>query len=128
MIEGNCSRVSLTFAVCGLCLVIPQVCFCDHGAGCHKTRVHPIAAREDIAGLLQSNRFKTGAELGVERGYFSHHILQNWESCEEYILVDLWKAQENYDDIANRGISPHFSPENTRKGAAHSYQQSTRAE
>ena len=103
MIKGRSSRVTFVQAVFGLLLNIAALCFCEYAAGCHNTRVHPIAAREDLATLLQLNKFKTGAELGVQRGYFARHNLQNWESCEEYILVDLWKAQENYSDIANKG-------------------------
>ncbi len=110
MTKRHSSRASFFVAVCGLCLDIAVVCHCEHGAGCHKTRVHPITVREDLAGLLQLNNFKTGAELGVQRGYFAKHNLQNWESCEEYILVDLWQKQENYIDLANRGTIFHHPP------------------
>ena len=109
------SGADLTRGIVLFCVNLVVPCWSEC-AGCHKTRVHPVATREDIAGLLQLNRFKTGAELGVQRGHFARHNLLNWESCEEYILVDAWKAQENYVDLANKGahlLSPAALPPHT---------------
>ncbi|KAG2491640.1 hypothetical protein HYH03_010011 [Edaphochlamys debaryana] len=57
--------------------------------------------RNDIAALLEQKGFKTGVELGVQRGHYSLHNLNVWKSCEKYYLVDIWAHQVNYDDLAN---------------------------
>jgi len=43
----------------------------------------------------------SGVELGVQGGYFSRWILDKWQACTEYHLVDLWETQKNYIDLAN---------------------------
>ena len=57
--------------------------------------------REEIAGLLEEMNFTTGVEVGVRHGAFAKHNLDNWPSCTNYKLVDLWSHQENYVDGSN---------------------------
>src|SRR5690348_11170719 len=57
--------------------------------------------RTELGSLLDELGFRTGAELGVQRGYFSEEVLTQWSSCETYWLVDIWKHQSNYRDGAN---------------------------
>mmetsp|Transcript_25556 Transcript_25556/g.60441 ORF Transcript_25556/g.60441 Transcript_25556/m.60441 type:complete len:290 (+) Transcript_25556:75-944(+) len=61
----------------------------------------PIRVRDDIATELEAMNFTSGIEIGVQRGIFSEHNLQNWPSCQKYYLVDLWGQQPNYKDVAN---------------------------
>jgi hypothetical protein len=58
-------------------------------------------SRDNFASMLQSLNFTTGAELGVQNGLYSEHILRNWPSCTTFYLIDIWKPQENYFDGAN---------------------------
>ena len=57
--------------------------------------------RDDLAGILERERFSTGVELGVQRGEYSKVILATWKACTKYVLVDLWATQKNYADSAN---------------------------
>jgi len=66
-----------------------------------KPAIRPLKAREEIADILEELGFKTGVEVGVKEGAFALHNLNKWKSCESYKLVDLWKQQVNYKDIAN---------------------------
>jgi hypothetical protein len=59
--------------------------------------------RDQISEILQGYNFSRGAELGVQTGVYSEHMLNIWTSCRKYYLVDIWAAQENYKDIANVG-------------------------
>jgi hypothetical protein len=65
--------------------------------------IPPVPKRDDIGTLLENEGFKTGVELGVQRGKYAVKILKQWKSCEKYLLVDLWEVLENYDDEANWG-------------------------
>jgi hypothetical protein len=69
--------------------------------------ISPIMYRKDIGFLLESENLKIGAEIGVQKGEFAHQILSIWTSCERYYLVDSWKSQENYRDIANVDNTVH---------------------
>lgn len=61
-----------------------------------------MMSRAHIPNILQAEGgFRRGAELGVQRGLFSYHNLLVWPSAEEYVLVDLWAQQKNYQDDAN---------------------------
>lgn len=61
----------------------------------------PLKTRNDIAAMLEERKFKTGIEVGVQKGQFARWTLDRWPSCEQYHLVDIWKQQENYKDVAN---------------------------
>lgn len=51
--------------------------------------------------MFERMNYTSGAELGVQRGIFAKHNLEKWPSCKEYLLVDVWRQQANYIDIAN---------------------------
>jgi len=57
--------------------------------------------RDEFGDKINELGYTKGAELGVQRGEFAKHNLQQWTKCTEYHLVDLWAHQENYHDIAN---------------------------
>ena len=61
--------------------------------------IPPLKVREDIPFLLEAERHRRGAELGVLNGDFALHTLERWPHCSEYVLVDLWQKQDNYLDI-----------------------------
>lgn len=65
--------------------------------------ITPLKKRENLGELLQVERLRVGAELGVQRGEFSLSILSYWLSCTKYVLVDVWDHQTNYEDAANVG-------------------------
>lgn len=74
----------------------------NHPPKCNVAQIPTFKSRLDIASILQEERFQRGAELGVQKGEFARHNLQTWTNCTEYVLVDAWKKQENYMDIANK--------------------------
>lgn len=37
----------------------------------------------------------------MQSGWFSKEILSSWHNAKHYMLVDVWRSQSNYDDIAN---------------------------
>lgn len=63
--------------------------------------IRPIKKREELGTILQEHNFTTGLEVGVKQGEYTDIILSQWKSCTSYKLVDLWKQQENYKDVAN---------------------------
>eukprot|EP00920_Eleutheroschizon_duboscqi_P007673 GHVT01017495.1.p1 GENE.GHVT01017495.1~~GHVT01017495.1.p1 ORF type:complete len:402 (-),score=17.59 GHVT01017495.1:196-1332(-) len=63
--------------------------------------VPPLHSREELACVLEAESKKRGVELGVFDGHFAKNVLHNWHHCQEYVLVDLWSAQENYDQDAS---------------------------
>ncbi|PNH09788.1 hypothetical protein TSOC_003560, partial [Tetrabaena socialis] len=66
----------------------------------------PPRGRGDIAAMLESKGYKTGVELGVQRGHFSLHTLNIWRSCTRYYLVDIWAHQENYHGVSGPVVRP----------------------
>ncbi len=62
-----------------------------------------FATRDELGILLENEGMKKGVEIGVQRGHYSAKLLSGWKSCEKIYLVDAWKEQENYVDIANVG-------------------------
>jgi len=59
----------------------------------------PIGRRlEFIHHLERVPFFKTGVEVGVQRGILAKKTLNIWKSCKEYKLVDLWGKEEGYDE------------------------------
>lgn len=63
------------------------------------------AGREVLGEIAEHLGFNTGVEVGVQKGLFAVDILRIWESCQEYVLVDLWAHQDNYIDLANKDQS-----------------------
>jgi Methyltransferase domain len=62
----------------------------------------PLKKRDGLAALLESHGLNSGAEVGVQTGIHSQMLLHSWKSCTQFYLIDLWKQQENYADVANR--------------------------
>ena len=66
--------------------------------------IHPLSAfktRSDLGVILDKMDLKIGVELGVQKGIFASQTLEKWKSVKSYHLIDLWKPQKNYKDIAN---------------------------
>ncbi|KAI2495870.1 methyltransferase domain-containing protein [Fragilaria crotonensis] len=63
--------------------------------------VPTFMSRNNLGSILEKENMTVGVELGVQRGYFSSSTLDQWPSCKEFHLVDLWAHQENYHDFAN---------------------------
>ena len=61
----------------------------------------PLKTRDDLGALCEVRGFTDGIEVGVQTGGNAKTILQRWPSCKSFKLVDLWKQQENYKDLAN---------------------------
>ena len=62
---------------------------------------HPIKFKEDLPYLLNKlNLTGKGAEIGVQEGVFSQHLLKTWTGKKLY-LIDCWRHQKEYQDIAN---------------------------
>ena len=57
--------------------------------------------RDELGSILEKEKKLYGAELGVQSGFFAAAMMRSWPSCREYLLVDLWAPQENYEDVAN---------------------------
>ena len=69
---------------------------------CHPKRgLRPLKHRNLMGNLLEEYGFKTGVEVGVKQGAYAKIVLGQWKSCRSYKLVDPWRHQENYVDIAN---------------------------
>lgn len=49
--------------------------------------------RNELGRIMQSEEFRIGVELGVQKGQYSQVILEDWYDCSEYHLVDLWEHQ-----------------------------------
>ena len=58
--------------------------------------------RNDLGFFLQKyNKLGVGAEVGVKRGFFSHHLLNNgWNG--KIIGVDKWESSGDREDTTNR--------------------------
>lgn len=63
--------------------------------------VPPFKDRHEIGDILFNEGKMKGVELGVQQGKYASRILKKWKNCGEYVLVDLWKSQDNYLDLAN---------------------------
>lgn len=63
----------------------------------------PLRTRAELGLLLNELNFTSGAELGVQAGEFSRIVLTQWPRARHYWLVDVWRSQKNYDDVANVG-------------------------
>jgi len=62
-----------------------------------------VSTRDEIPHILNSRRlFGCGVEVGVQEGFFSAHLLENWRGAH-LISVDPWIEQtaEEYRDIGN---------------------------
>ena len=59
------------------------------------------SSRLRLGRMLEIFQKKRGAEIGVQKGQFSSHLLTDWTSCEYFLLTDPWLRQDNYTDSAN---------------------------
>jgi hypothetical protein len=63
--------------------------------------------RNDIIPMLEKLKWKTAIEVGVQKGLFAKKMLDNWPSCTEYKLVDLWGQEEGYQEPGNHSKDFH---------------------
>jgi len=57
----------------------------------------PVGRRlEFLHHLEKLPSFRTGIEVGVQKGILAKKSLDIWKSCTEYVLVDLWGKEEGY--------------------------------
>ena len=61
----------------------------------------PFRRRTDLAMILEQLGMTRGAEVGVQRGGFAKNNLKKWRKNKEYWVIDLWRFQKNYVDLAN---------------------------
>jgi hypothetical protein len=67
----------------------------------------PIRTRTELGELLQSQaHIKIGVELGVQRGVGAKMLLDKWNACDKYILVDLWAAGRSSTTMATLPMCP----------------------
>jgi hypothetical protein len=57
--------------------------------------------RYDLVKVIVNEDFKTGAEIGVQKGEFTAFLLSAWRQCTEFHAIDLWRQQKSYKDSAN---------------------------
>lgn len=62
-------------------------------ASCRTKALLPLKNRLLMGQLLEAEGFTTGAELGVQKGWFANQTLSTWPSCRKYYLVDIWAQQ-----------------------------------
>ncbi|CAF4025281.1 unnamed protein product [Adineta steineri] len=60
-----------------------------------------LTGRNELAKLILSEGFISGAEVGVHTGLFSEILLKDWTGCKEFHVIDVWAKQANYLDTAN---------------------------
>ena len=60
-----------------------------------------LQSRDEFGELLTKQKFSSGAEVGVQQGFFSEKLLSTWPTCREFHLIDIWAHQKAYDDLAN---------------------------
>lgn len=72
-----------------------------------KLGLRPLKQRNELPKLLNEHNFTSGIEIGVKQGEFAKHMLEGWDTCEKYHLVDLWEQQDNYKDVANVDNDKH---------------------
>ncbi len=63
--------------------------------------------RNDIIATLEKLKWKTAIEVGVQKGLFAKKMLDNWPSCTEYKLVDLWGREEGYVEPGEHSMEFH---------------------
>jgi len=61
----------------------------------------PIQDRDEFGMMCEQMGYRTGLEIGVQRGLYSKTLLSNWPSCNKLYLMDAWESQRTYSDLAN---------------------------
>jgi len=62
---------------------------------------YQLNSRNEFGTMLESLKFKTMIEIGVQTGKFAYTVLNKWPSFQEYYGIDPWTQQKNYVDGAN---------------------------
>ena len=57
--------------------------------------------RDDFGLMLESLKFKSMIEIGVQTGGFANRVLSKWPSFQNYYGIDPWEQQKNYVDTSN---------------------------
>ena len=52
--------------------------------------IPPLGSRSEIGFFFESEGFKSGAEIGVQRGINAKNMLERWPSGNSLLLVDPW--------------------------------------
>lgn len=60
-----------------------------------------LKKREETGTVMEAEEFTSFIEIGVQSGLFAEKVLSKWPSVKEYIGVDLWAQQSEYEDGAN---------------------------
>lgn len=68
-----------------------------------------LKQRNDIIAVLEQLKWKSAIEVGVQKGLFAKKMLDNWKSCTEYKLVDLWGREQGYQEPGNHSKAFHDS-------------------
>lgn len=58
-----------------------------------------IKTRDKFCELIDTHKYKICAEIGVQHGDFSRHLLNS--NLEKLYLIDCWQHQTKYVDVAN---------------------------
>lgn len=61
--------------------------------------------RWDLGEIIEREGMTSGVELGVQRGIFSAEILDRWQSCNRYVLVDLWSEPNAFKPEVDARLS-----------------------
>lgn len=59
-----------------------------------------MKTRNHFGYWMTNQGYKIAAEIGVEKGHFSHKLLSTWNG--NLVMIDTWEKMENYTDIANK--------------------------
>lgn len=103
-------RKFISFPIVLVFIILILFRFPSKGNNNYRSYSKPIPtfkSRNQLGFILEAEGFKTGIELGVQRGLYSNTILSHWKSAELYVLVDLWAKQENYNDLSNADNKTH---------------------
>lgn len=86
----------------------------DNVAGAAMGVSFDLAARDRFelwGAFVQANPIRHVAEIGVYRGEFAYRLLERAPSIERYVMVDPWRAIENWNKPANaddRTFEDHY--------------------
>jgi len=116
------SRRQSTHLTCCMMMLLLFVCCCGFGFGivAQPAMSYVVSVplhRNGMGEFLEDMQAKRGAEIGVQNGRFSAHVLTDWASCEYFLLVDPWLQQNvTYTDFANTDdFKQEYNYQNTVK-------------
>lgn len=67
----------------------------------------PNVGRNDLAELFYELQFKTGAEVGVARGYYSKILCESNPNLYLH-CIDCWKVYPGYDDYSQKRLNQFY--------------------